>query len=122
MDGKATYGANICNPANATLEVRGGVIGGGVFGNPKAIIKLSGTVQIDKTLSKVRQPDYSLFYNNTAIANIGTLNEGSRICVLINDPAKTRITGVVPSGYENYFFSDATGNKATFTADGLTID
>ena len=60
--------------------------------------------------------------NNTAIANIGTLNEGSRICVLVNDPAKNRITGVVPSGYENYFFSDATGNKATFTADGLTID
>ena len=122
MDGKATYGANICNPANATLEVRGGVIGGGVFGNPKAIIKLSGTVQIDKTLSKVRQPDYSLYYNNTAIANIGTLNEGSRVCVLINDPAKNRITGVVPSGYENYFFSDATGNKATFTAAGLTVD
>lgn len=122
VDGKATYGANICNPASSTLEVKGGVIGGGVFGNPKAIIKLSGTVQIDKTLSKVRQPDYSLFYNNTAIANIGTLNEGSRICVLTNDPAKNRITGVVPSGYENYFFSDATGNKATFTADGLTID
>ena len=122
VDGKATYGANICNPASSTLEVKGGIIGGGVFGNPKAIIKLSGTVQIDKTLSKVRQPDYSLFYNNTAIANIGTLNEGSRICVLVNDPAKNRITGVVPSGYENYFFSDATGNKATFTADGLTID